>query len=412
MNTNPIDRSYRNLLDCLFEKGLSPKTDSVLTGFTRFFNECHWNSSELSLANSLGNSLVECLTSPNYKIKAVSTVLLKKYINNIYEIPSNCIQRLIEVLDTTVPSSASQEALTLGCVGCTKPSGIVLHQLGIRSADDRDCGPCWKCNGGFFRREHTEDIVSSLISNLNRPISKDRKRKVRWACAIALGEIGYTNPEAVLEALTPLRKILSEKDGVDAVLFALGSIGYTRPDLVEDLMPSIQRVRSSTKYHHFIWFACDIALKKIGMETKCLLDYTLRGQRELDETLAIYFERMKDYEGGLVEESIDAIKELADRFPDKVINCLNQKICTIHQNPRRGRHLIQNLAITINELSEKFPEKMQETVPLLLEHFINNVYSYRTLNHSAIALKKIFRTHPEFIPNDIIEILNQFLIDE
>ena len=406
--------NYKRLLENLFEKGLSPKTDSVVSGLSKFFKDSYLetircNEYDLSIVRSIGNSLVECLTSPRYKVVEVAARVLRDYINSVYEIPSNCVQGLIGALNTTVPSSARQAALTLGCLCCTKPTTYL--QLGIRPIDEVDAELCWRCQGGFLRCENAKHIVPTLIKNLNRPRSKDRSRKVRRACAIALGEIGYTMPEAVLNALEPLRACLKEGDGREGVIFALGCAGYTRPDLVEDLIRQFE-ICSERAYIRDAW-ACDKALKKIGMETQCVLRYAVRGKRSLTETMAIFFERMKKYEGGLVDESIDAIKELAGKFPSDTIRCLNQKLLQIHQEPRRTGYLTQNISITIRELTEKFSSEMSDTVPLLVEHFKKGRFqSYRTLDSSAIALRLMFKKHPEFIPADILKTLKVFLKDE
>jgi len=91
--------NYKKLLESMFEKGLSPKTESVIEGLSKFFGDSYLepiggNESNLSIAKSIGNSLVECLNSPKYKIVEVAARVLRDYINSIYEIPPNCVQSL------------------------------------------------------------------------------------------------------------------------------------------------------------------------------------------------------------------------------------------------------------------------------------------------------------------------------
>lgn len=409
---------YTKLLESLFEKGISPGMGSVIEGLSNFFKSSYYDAlvrkekSNLYIAKSIGDSLVECLKSPNYRIVEVAAACLRNYINSINEIPFNCIQNLLNVLERTVPSSAMQAALTLGCIACTKPSR--LFQLpGIRPIDDVDRWPCWKCRRGYQRGRNAKRIVPTLIKNLNRPISRDKSRKVRWSCAIALGGIGYTMPRAVLKAIEPLRACLKEGDGRDAVIFALGCIGYTRPDVIDDLIPVFQKVWTQGSAAPSEVMACGYALKKVGMETNRLLSDTYMGKRPLSKTMEIFFERMKEYEGGLVDESIDAIIKLAKKYPNKTINCLNQKLKRIHKTRDQTGHLIQNISITIKELSQRFFDQMEGSVPLLVEHFKSGHFeSYRTLDSSAIALKTLIKKHPEWIPPNIVKILESFLKDE
>jgi len=226
-----------------------------------------------------------------------------------------------------------------------------------------------------------------------------------------LGEIGYTAPEAVLDALEPLQACLKEGDRRAGVIFALGCVGYTRPEFVEGLIPRFQACSQRASPGES--WACYNALKKIGMETDCLLRYALAEKRTLAETMEILFERMIEYESGLVDESIDAVKSLADKFPKDMIIHLNQKLEEIHREPKRTRHLAQNITITTRELTKKFSSEMRETVPLMVAHFRKGRFeSYRTLDSSAIALKTIFQKHPEFMPTNIVETLNSFLKDE
>ncbi|MFB0545112.1 MAG: HEAT repeat domain-containing protein [Asgard group archaeon] len=406
--------NYENLLEHLFYKGLSPRTEALIEGLSKFFTDSYYeaiggNKSNLNITKSMGNGLVECLNSSQYKVVEVASRVLRDYVNTVYEIPPNCIQNLINALNKTVPSSARQAAMTLGCVGCSKPTQYL--RLGIRPIDEVDMELCWRCQGGFLRRGNARQIVPALIDNLNRPTSRDKSREVRRACAIALGEIGYTNPRAVLDALEPLRVCLKERKGREGVIFALGCIGYTRPDLVEDLKERFKACwdRGSPRE---AW-ACYNSLRKIGMETSCVLRYAIEGKRSLTETMEIFFERMKKYEGILVDESIDAIKQLAERFPDDSITCLNLKLQQIHQERQGLGHLIQNISIAINGLAEKFSGRMRDTVPILVDHFKTGQFqSYRTLDSSANALKAIFKQHPEFISEGIVEILDKFLEDE
>ena len=224
---------------------------------------------------------------------------------------------------------------------------------------------------------------------------------VRRACAVALGEIAYTNPESVSNALQPLRKFIKEERARDGIIFALGCIGYTRPDLVEDFIQPFEKVCAGG--YTEISMACRSALKKIGMETNCLINCTLNGKKELGATMNIFFERMKKYNERLVGESIFALRDLAKKFPDEVVNILNNKI------KNSTGCLEQNICMTFDIISKELHYKMKETIPILVEHFTNRCYSYISVNSSARTLTRIFKNHPELIPKDLEDILITFL---
>jgi len=107
--------------------------------------------------------------------------------------------------------------------------------------------------------------------------------------------------------------------------------------------------------------------------------------------------------GRLVSESIFAVRDLARKFPDEVINILNKKL-----NASTG-FLEHNLCIAVDLISEELHHKMKETIPILVERFTNRCYDYISLESSAKALTRIFRNHPEFIPEDLEQILTTFL---
>jgi len=398
-------KSHKILLEKMFKKGLVPKTESVIEGLAEYFRytflEQYPDQSGVEVANSIVSALVDCLSSSDFKVVAVASRVLRDYMNTFGRIPTNCITTLIEALNTNVPTSACQVALTLGCIGCSKPDREVVKEIGVIPVHDIDLPLCHNCAGGFMRTKNADYVVTHLIKNLNRPKSRDRNRKVRWACAIAIGEIGYTNPDSVIDALQPLRNIINEEKGRDATVFALGCIGYTRPDLVEDFIQPFEKVCAGG--YTEISMACQSALKKIGMETSCLLNCTLNGKKELEVTMNIFFGRMKVYNGRLVSESIFAVRDLARKFPDEVINILNKKL-----NASTG-FLEHNLCIAVDLISEELHHKMKETIPILAERFTNRCYDYISLESSARALTRIFRNHPEFIPEDLEQILTTFL---
>ena len=117
----------------------------------------------------------------------------------------------------------------------------------------------------------------------------------------------------------------------------------------------------------------------------------------------IFIERMKEYHGRLVSESIYAVKDLARKFPDEVINILNKKL-----EVSTG-FLNESICTAIDLISEELHYKMRETIPILVEQFRNRSYSYKSLDSSARALARIFKNHPEFIPKDFEKILITFL---
>ena len=392
-------------MEKLFKRGLVPKTESIIEGLSEYFRytffEQYPDQSGVEVANSIIGALVDCLNSSDYRVVAVASRVLRDYMNTFGKIPANCITTLVDALNTNVSTSACQVALTLGCVACSKPDRKVIEEIGIIPIHDVDLPLCDNCAGGFMRIENADYVVAHLIKNLNRPKSRDRNRKVRRACAIAIGEIAYTNPDKVIDALQPLRDIINEKGGRDATIFALGCIGYTRPDLVEDLILPFQEVCAGG--YTEISMACRSALKKIGMETNCLLNSTLEGRRELKATMNIFFERMKVYNGRLVSESIFAIRDLAREFLDEVIDILNKEL-----NASTG-FLEHSLCTAVDLLSEELHCKMRETVPILVGQFTNRRYDYTSLGSCARALTRIFGNHPKFIPEDLERILTTFL---
>ena len=76
------------------------------------------------------------------------------------------------------------------------------------------------------------------------------------------------------------------------------------------------------------------------------INCTLNGKKELEVTMNIFFGRMKVYNGRLVSESIFAVRDLARKFPDEVINILNKKL-----NASTG-FLEHNLCIAVDLISE------------------------------------------------------------
>ena len=397
-------KSHRILFEKLFENGLVPKTESAIKGIMEFFRytflEQYPNESGVGIARSMVDALVSCLNSSSYKVVAVASTILRQYINTFDEIPTNCITKLLEALESNVQTSASQVALTLGCIACSKPDIGVLEEI-IIPLHDIDFPLCHNCGGSFNRIENADCVIPHLMTHLNRPISRDRNRNVRRACAIALGEIAYTNPESVLNAIQPLSKFLKEEKARDAIIFALGCIGYTRPDLVENFVKKFEEV--SKVYYGNIFMACRSALKKIGMETNSLLNHSLSGKRDLETTVDIFFERMKKYDGRLVGESVFALKDLTIKFPEEVIGILNKKIKV------SSGCLEQNICRTYDLISKEQPYKLKETMPILVEHFTNRSYGYISINSSASALIRILKNHPELIPKDLEEILITFL---
>ena len=400
-------KSHKILLEKLFKRGLQ-KSENVIEALSEYFNhiffEQYPNQSGAEIANSLVTALVECLRSSDYKVVCVASIVLRKYINKFGIIPPNCVSTLIEALNSSEvnsATSASQLAFTLGCIGCSKPDTELVKELGIIPIHDIDRTLCHKCSGGFMRIENAKYVVPSLVDHLNRPISRDRSRLIRRACAIALGQIGFTNPTSVSNALPQLRKFIKEEKGMDGIIFALGCIGYTRPDLVDEYIQGFEKI--SRHYYGTISLASRSALKKIGMETNSLLKTTLAGKSDLETTTNILFERMKKYNGRLVAESIFAIKDLAKKFPDQIVAILNEKL-----KDSTGC-LEQNICMTFELLSKDIPSKLKQTIPLLIEHFTNRCYTYVSINSSANALSRIFRNNPEFVPKDLEDILVTFL---
>jgi hypothetical protein len=404
--------NYRHLLECLFSNGLI-KSESLIKGLNKFFLDSYFDlmagrKADFQISRSIGNGLVECLSSDDYKIVEVAAKVLREYINRTGEIPQNSIPALLEALTENVPTSATQVSFTLGCIGCTKPSIALLPDSMLRR--DIDIELCWDCSGGFIRKENSALIVPGLINGLQKPKSKDRSRKVRRACAIALGEIGYTYPESVYGALKPLKNCLKEELGRDGIIFALGSVGYTKPDLIEDLIPKF-KFCTQQGYGSDTW-ACHNALKKIGMQTDSLVNYGLTGKKPLSDIMETLLGRMKVYEGSLASESIFAFSKLASKFPNEVISYLTSKLAKLHDDSTGSGFLSQNITITMAQLSKEIPGEMEETIPILIQHFIVRDPNYRTMDCTTIALKNIFKANPGLIPQGFVELLNDFLRNE
>ena len=389
------------------------KSESLIDGLHKFFMDAYFDSmagqrEDFKIARSMANSLVECLSSDNYKTVEVAAKAIREYLTCTGELPQNSIPALLDSLTKNVPTSAIQIAFTLGCIGCTKPSVSLLPDDMLRR--DIDVELCWKCSGGFMRTENSEIIVSGLINGLQRPISKDISRKVRRACAIALGEIGFTRPESVFGALKPLNNCLKEGLGRDGVIFALSSIGYTRPDLIEDLTPKI-KMCAQQGWGPDTW-ACHNALKKIGMQADTLVNHGLSGKKQLDDIMEILLSRMKVYEGSLVSESIFAFSRLASKFPNEVISYLNSKLAKLLVDSAGSGFLSQNITIALAQVSKEVPHEMERAVPILIQHFKIKDANYRTIDCTAIALKNIFKANPKLIPRGFVELLNEFLKNE
>ena len=162
-------RSHKILLEKLFKRGL-PKTESVIEALSEYFRyiffEQYPNQSGVKVANSIVSALVDCLKSSDYKVVAVASIVLRDYINIFGKIPTNSISRLIEALNTNVPTSASQVALTLGCIACSKPDREVVKEVGIIPLHDIDCQLCHNCAGGFMRIKNADYVVPHLVTHL------------------------------------------------------------------------------------------------------------------------------------------------------------------------------------------------------------------------------------------------------
>jgi len=407
--------NYTKLLERLLIFGLSPKSTSTIFGFVDFFREAYDDSiskdeTNIHVARDIADSLVECLNSTNYKVVSISAKLLRKYTNSTYEIPEKCFDGLIKALNTSSQIAAREVVYSLGCLSCTKPSRS-FQPPGIRPNFDRDAPLCFNCHGGYDRGENAAKAVPSLITNLDRPKYKDKSRIIRRASAIALGVIGYQKPEAVLEALDPLRMYLQDEKSVDAVVFALGCIGYTRPDLVEDLIPNFVEAQKRANYP--LNSACRYAVMKIGMERGSIIRNTIEGKRKLPDTLDLFFKRMMDYDNPLVSDAIFAIQELAKYYPKEIIEILNTRLEEIHIKRDGSGFLTQNISITLRLLSEDHHHFMKDTVKILLRNFKNGMKkTYRTLDSSARALKNIFEKNPEYIPINALKLLEDFIIEE
>lgn len=123
------------------------------------------DQSGVEVARSIVSAVVDCLNSSDYKVVAVASRVLRDYINTFGEIPTNCITKLIEALTTNVPTSASQVALTLGCISCSKPDKEVVKEIGIIRSHDIDLQLCHNCAGGFMRIKNAEYVVSRARKN-------------------------------------------------------------------------------------------------------------------------------------------------------------------------------------------------------------------------------------------------------
>lgn len=400
-------KSHKILLEKLFKKCL-PKSENIIEALSEYFYsiflEQYPDQSGVEVANSLVNALVDCLKSSDYKVVCVASIVLRNYINKFGIVPPNCVSTLIEALNSkglNSATAASQLAFTLGCVACSKPDNEIVKELGIIPIHDVDVGLCHQCSGGFMRIENAESVVPTLVDHLNRPISRDRSRLVRRACAIALGQIAYTNPTCVSNVLPQFHKFIKEEKGRDGIIFTLGCIGYTRQDLVDEYIQDFEKI--SAHYYGTITLASRSALKKIGMETNSLVKNTLVGKKDLRTTTNILFERMQKYNGRLVGDSIYALEDLAKKFPDQIVSILNEKL-----KDSTGC-LEQNICMTFDILSKDIPSKLKETIPLLIEHFTNKCYGYISVNSSASALSRIFSNNPELVPKDLEDILITFL---
>jgi hypothetical protein len=396
--------SHKTLLKKLFMEGLSPKTDVVIKGFSEFFKheilEICPDESKVEVIKSLVFALIDCLASSDYKEVAVATIILRNYLNSGGEIPTILVPRLIEVLKTNVPTSAIQAALTLGCIGCSKPYQLELSDIGLISIHDLDAGLCHNCLGGFRRNKNAETVIQPLVDNLNRPVSRDRNRGVRWACAIALGEVAYRNSEATTKILQPLRNTIKENAARDAVIFALGCIGYTKPELVEDLIPKLRQVCDSG--YNELSMVCRSALKKIGMQTDCLVSHLT--EENLKNTIEIFCERMSKYNAIMANESIFAFGELAKRFPDKTIGTLKEKLETSHAGV-----LDQNLCSALGIIAQELPERRKEIVDILVTNFRYRETSFGVIENTSSVLAEIFSENPELIPPKLERALKSFI---
>jgi HEAT repeat protein len=396
-------KSNKALLTKLFKEGLSPKSELLIHGFSDFFHEtidiCS-NKPRYEVADSFVSALIECLDSQNYRVVEVATKILRDYINSTSDIPPVLTPKLIKALNSNVPSSAYQIALTLGCIGCSKPDRFALKEIGVIAIHDIDPALCYNCMGGFGRLRNAELVIQALIDNLNRPISKDRKRRVRRACAIALGEIAYTNPEAAAKVLQALRIAIKDEAARDAIIFALGCIGYTRPDLIEDLIPKFQQVDASG--YSEISMACHSALKKIGMETNCLVNHTT--EENLEATIKIFCERMSQYNARMASESVFAFKDLAKKFPDRTVAILKDKL----EQTNLGL-LDEHICMALDIIAQELPELRKNIVSILIKNFGNGNTGYGVIESSSAALTRIFGENPELIPKDLENFLSSFL---
>jgi hypothetical protein len=261
---------YARLLEILLGGNLSSPED-IYQSLRDFFSSLRPEASDqtdklsLSLAKSIGEGLVECLSSSNYKAVMRAAKALRVYANSVRDIPDNCIPALIGVLDKGPMSSAKEAALTLGCLACTTPP-IYLQPPNISVGTDAGGKlQCLGCEGGYLRGENAGIIVPALIRNLDKSTSKSGSLRVRQACMVALGEIGYTRPDCISAASHSLNRCLNEREMRCVSIFVVGCIGYSRPDLVEDLVSDLRKVAEGREIGSL---TAIYALKRIGRGRK------------------------------------------------------------------------------------------------------------------------------------------------
>jgi hypothetical protein len=397
-------RSNMQLLTKLFKEGLtSPKSQLLLDGFSEYFKETLYNEFDekagKKVVESFVSALVECLSSKNYKNVELAASILREYIKH-GEIPDTLISKLNDALTTNVPSSAKQAAFTLGCIGCSKPFQLELHEIGLIAIHDIDAGLCHNCSGGYNRTHNADAVIQVLVDNLNRPVSKDRARGVRWTCAIALGEIAYNNPDAIAKVFQPLRNTLKEEAARGAVIFALGCIGYTKPELIEDLIPKFRQVCDSG--YNELSMVCRSALKKIGMQTNCLVSHLT--EENFVSTVELFCERMSKYNVIMAGESVFAFGELAKKFPDKTICILKEKLETPHAGV-----LDQNLCAALGVVAQELPERRKEIVDILVANFKYRTTSFGVIENTSSVLAEIFSENSELIPPNLERVLQSYI---
>jgi hypothetical protein len=180
----------------------------------------------------------------------------------------------------------------------------------------------------------------------------------------------------------------------------LGCIGYTRPDLIEDLIPKFQQVDASG--YSEISMACHSALKKIGMETNCLVNHTT--EENLEATIKIFCERMSQYNARMASESVFAFKDLAKKFPDRTVAILKDKL----EQTNLGL-LDEHICMALDIIAQELPELRKNIVSILIKNFGNGNTGYGVIESSSAALTRIFGETPELIPKDLENFLSSFL---